>query len=49
MLRSAIAVAATTLWLAGTGLAQQAPPATAPPPPDYSKVEIKTTDLGDNM
>jgi cyclase len=48
MLRTGIAVAATTLWLAGTAIAQQAPPAAAPPP-DFSKVEIKTTDLGDNM
>src|SRR5450432_3261216 len=49
MLRTGIAVAATTLWLAGTAVAQQAPPAAAPPPPDFSKVEIKTTDLGDNV
>jgi glyoxylase-like metal-dependent hydrolase (beta-lactamase superfamily II) len=27
----------------------QAPPAAAPPPPDFSKVEIKTTDLGDKV
>jgi glyoxylase-like metal-dependent hydrolase (beta-lactamase superfamily II) len=49
MLRTKIAVAATTLWLAGTALAQQAPPSAAAPPPDFSKVEIKTTDLGDNI
>ena len=48
MLRTGIAVVATTLWLSGTALAQQ-PAATPPPPPDFSKVEIKTTDLGDNM
>ncbi len=48
MLRTGIAVAATTLILAGTALAQQ-PTATPPAPPDFSKVEIKTTDLGDNM
>jgi cyclase len=48
MLRTGIAVIATTLVLAGTALAQQ-PPAAAPPPPDFSKVEIKTTDLGDNV
>ena len=48
MLRTGMAVVATTLLLAGTALAQQ-PPAAAPPPPDFSKVEIKTTDLGDNM
>ena len=48
MLRTGMAVVATTLLLAGTALAQQ-PPAAAPPPPDFSKVEIKTTDLGDNV
>ena len=47
MLRTGLAVVATTLMLAGAAVAQQ-PPA-APPPPDFSKVEIKTTDLGDNM
>ena len=50
MIRTAIAVAATTLWLAGNVLAQQQPPpAAAPPPVDFSSVEIKTTDLGDNV
>jgi cyclase len=49
MLRTGIAVAATTLLLAGTALAQQPAAATPPPPPDFSKVEIRTTDLGDNM
>jgi glyoxylase-like metal-dependent hydrolase (beta-lactamase superfamily II) len=36
---------------AGGALAQQAPPAPSatPPPVDFSKVEIKTTDLGDNV
>ena len=48
MLRTGIAAVATTLWLSGTAFAQQ-PAATPPPPPDFSKVEIKTTDLGDNM
>src|SRR6266699_414324 len=48
MIRTAIAVTATTLWLAGNVLAQQQPPA-APPPVDFSQVEIKTTDLGDNV
>src|SRR5580698_446742 len=50
MLRTGMAVVATTILLAGTALAQQ-PPAAAPPPspPDFSKVEIKTTDLGDNV
>ncbi len=27
----------------------QQPPAASPPPPDFSKVEIRTTDLGDNV
>jgi cyclase len=53
MNRTAIAVA-VTLWLAGGALAQQAtqPPAAAsatPPSIDFSKVEIKTTDLGDGV
>jgi cyclase len=48
MLRTGMAVVATTMLLAGTAIAQQ-PPAAAPPPPDFSKVEIKTTDLGDNV
>ena len=40
-----------TLLLAGSAFAQQQPPAppAAPPPVDFSKVEIKTTDLGDNV
>jgi cyclase len=49
MLRTGIAVVATTLLFAGTALAQQPAAATPPPPPDFSKVEIRTTDLGDNM
>jgi cyclase len=48
MLRTAMSVVATTLLLAGAAIAQQ-PPAAAPSPPDFSKVEIKTTDLGDNV
>jgi glyoxylase-like metal-dependent hydrolase (beta-lactamase superfamily II) len=42
-----IAVVAAVMALSGPALAQT-PPAAAPPPPDFSKVEIKTTDLGDN-
>jgi len=42
-----IAVVAAMMALSGPALAQT-PPAAAPPPPDFSKVEIKTTDLGDN-
>jgi glyoxylase-like metal-dependent hydrolase (beta-lactamase superfamily II) len=49
MLRTGIAVVATTLLLAGTAFAQQPTTTAPPPPPDFSKVEIKTTDLGDNM
>src|SRR5437870_1337420 len=46
--RTAIAI---TLLLAGSAFAQQQPPASpaAPPPVDFSKVESKTTDLGDNV
>src|ERR1700727_755730 len=39
------AVAAALFSLAGLALAQNTPPAPAAPP-DFSKVEIKTTDLG---
>src|SRR4030088_1884641 len=42
-----IAVVAAMMALSGPALAQT-PPAAAPPPPDFSKVEIKTADLGDN-
>jgi glyoxylase-like metal-dependent hydrolase (beta-lactamase superfamily II) len=50
MIRMAIAVAATTLWLSGNALAQQQPqPPAAAPPVDFSEVKIKTTDLGDNV
>jgi len=51
MIRTGCAAIAITLLLGGSGLAQQAPPApsAAPPPVDFSKVEIKTTDLGDNV
>src|SRR6202140_3610688 len=43
-----MAVVAAAIALAAPALAQT-PPAAAPPPPDFSKVEIKTTDLGDNV
>ena len=50
MIRERLAVAATALLLAVPAHAQQQPlAATPPPPPDFSKVEIKTTALGDNM
>jgi len=42
-----MAVVAAMMALSGEVLAQT-PPA-APPPPDFSKVEIKTTDLGDDV
>ena len=52
MIRIGRTAIALTLLLGGSALAQQpapaAPPA-APPPVDFSKVEIKTTDLGDNV
>jgi len=44
--RGRIAVAATMIALSGPVFAQQ--PAASPPPPDFSQVAIKTTDLGDN-
>jgi cyclase len=47
MNRLRIAVAATAMALSGAAWAQT-PPA-ASPPPDFSKVEIKTTDLGDHV
>jgi len=47
MIRTGFAAIATTVLLASAAIAQQ--PATAPPPPDFSKVEIRTTDLGDNV
>jgi cyclase len=46
MKKARIAAIATIMALSGPVFAQQP---TAPPPPDYSKVEIKTTDLGDNI
>jgi glyoxylase-like metal-dependent hydrolase (beta-lactamase superfamily II) len=42
-----IAVVATMMAWSGPAFAQQ-PPA-SPPPPDFSKVEIRTTDLGNNV
>jgi cyclase len=47
MHRSGIAVVATSMLLAGVAFAQPSP--TPAPAPDFSKVEIKTTDLGDNV
>jgi len=57
MIRTGMAVVAATLWLAAGAFAQQQPPPAAtpsptpaaPPPVDFSKVEIKTTDLGDGV
>ena len=50
MIRTGCAAIAFTLLLAGSGLAQApATPPAAPPPVDFSKVEIKTTDIGDNV
>ena len=51
MIRTGRTAVAITFLLAGSALAQQATPApqAAPPPVDFSKVEIKTTDLGDNV
>ena len=51
MIRTGLVAIATALLLTGSAVAQQQPAATpaAPPPVDFSKVEIKTTDLGDNV
>ncbi|MBR1251442.1 MBL fold metallo-hydrolase [Bradyrhizobium sp. AUGA SZCCT0169] len=51
MIRTGSTAVAITLLLAGAVAAQTAPPSppAAPPPADFSKVEIKTTDLGDNV
>src|SRR3954470_3725874 len=51
MIRTGLAAIATVLLLTGSAVAQQQPAATpaTPPPVDYSKVEIKTTDIGDNV
>jgi cyclase len=47
MNRLRIVVVAAMIALSGEVSAQTQPPA-SPPPPDFSKVEIKTTNLGDN-
>jgi glyoxylase-like metal-dependent hydrolase (beta-lactamase superfamily II) len=49
MIRSGLTAVATALLLTGIAVAQQPQPPTAPPPVDFSKVEIKTTDLGDGV
>jgi cyclase len=51
MIRIGMAAFVALMALTGSALAQQQPPAvtSVPPPPDFSKVEIKTTDLGDNV
>jgi glyoxylase-like metal-dependent hydrolase (beta-lactamase superfamily II) len=48
MIRTGYAAIAIAL-LSTAALAQQAQPPAAPPPVDFSTVEIKTTDLGDNV
>jgi glyoxylase-like metal-dependent hydrolase (beta-lactamase superfamily II) len=45
---NSLKMAVVAIALAAPALAQT-PPAAAPAPPDFSKVEIKTTDLGDNV
>ncbi len=49
MIRTGFATLATAMLLTGIAVAQQQTPPAAPPPIDFSKVEIKTTDLGDNV
>jgi len=43
-----VRIAVVTAMMAWSGPALAQTPPAAPPPPDFSKVEIKTTDLGDN-
>jgi len=49
MNRLRMAIVASAMALSGSSLAQTPPAASPPPAPDFSKVEIKTTDLGDNV
>jgi cyclase len=49
MIRTGLAVVATAVLLTATAGAQQQAPPAAPPPVDFSKVEIKSTDLGDGV
>jgi cyclase len=49
MVRTRWAAVAVAFVLAGGAWAQPAQPPAAPPPVDFSKVEIKTTGLGDNV
>jgi glyoxylase-like metal-dependent hydrolase (beta-lactamase superfamily II) len=44
-----MAVVGTTILFAGSAIAQQPQSPAAPPPVDFSRVEIKTTELGDNV
>jgi len=46
--RVRITAVATMMALSGPVFAQQQPAASPPPPVDFSKVEIETTDLGNN-
>jgi cyclase len=48
-MKAKMAVAAAMMALSGAVFAQAPAPATPPPPADFSKVEIKTTDLGDDV
>jgi cyclase len=48
MNKTRIGVIAAMMAWSGMAFAQQQP-AASPPPPDFSKVEIKTTNLGDNV
>jgi glyoxylase-like metal-dependent hydrolase (beta-lactamase superfamily II) len=49
MIRTGLATLATAMLFTGFAVAQQQAPPAAPLPVDFSKVEIKTTDLGDNV
>jgi cyclase len=49
MFRMRLAVAAAMVLFSPAAIAQQQPQTPSPPPVDFSKVEIKTTDLGDGI
>ncbi len=49
MFRIGLTALATAMLLTSAAFAQQPPATQAAPPPDFSKVEIKTTELGDKV
>jgi len=49
MIRTGLTAIAVAMCFGGSVLAQQQQPPAAPPPVAFSKVEIKTTDVGDGI